>query len=548
MSREQQRTSRTSSKGTPPTNGSRIVGLDVARAVAICLMILENFKVLMLGTEQEHHLLVWLAGLTDGRSAPLFVTLAGVGVSLFTAKARREKDLDVLGQARWILLKRSLFFLAAGNLFILIWFMDILHFYALYIALAALLLLTSPTRRLLWYALGLTAFSAIVLYGRGEALFEHYEYWTAIGVLRDTFFDGIHPVFPWFVFVIVGVWIGRLDLGDATLRRRLLAGALAFAVGIELVSDILKQLAFVHEFPVVPATFPQLIDTRLTPPGPLYVLSASATSVVGIAGCLILADRWRRSAAIRALSAAGQLSFTLYIAHAVVGAGLLWLAGNLEDRSIDFAVGYWAAYTLLSITAADLYRRRFTLGPLEWLLRRSSGGMARKSAAERGKNEGKAKSSDRVRRGETSRKRNHQGWEPVAWIFGVIGTLWLVYFNIYGLLPPGECPDLSGPLRPGATVSGELSITCRERWLDVEIPAGLNEASLTIEVLAGSDTYLELWDEAITRVIAEDDDSGPGYCPRLEVGDLNGRYRLLIRPYRSETGPFMVGLRERAPY
>ena len=70
----------------------RIDGLDAARAVALFGMMIENFNVvsaLGMTNPQWRNLLM---GSLDGRSAPLFVILAGMGLSLMTLKARKSGD------------------------------------------------------------------------------------------------------------------------------------------------------------------------------------------------------------------------------------------------------------------------------------------------------------------------------------------------------------------------------------------------------------------------------------------------------------------------
>jgi uncharacterized membrane protein YeiB len=505
----------------------RIVGLDVARAVAICLMVLENFKVLMLGQRQDPHALVWLAGLTDGRSAPLFVLLAGVGISLFSAPARATPAPDAsaaLWGVRKVLLLRSLFFLALGNLFILVWYMDILHFYAVYIALAALLFLGASGPRLLVSAALVTVAATVELVWRREAFFESVDYYTPLGVLRDTFLDGIHPVLPWLAFVLVGMWLGRLDLASRSKRRDLLRWALVVAVGTEILSLALDHGAFTYGLEVLPPWFPHLWATRLSPPGPLYVVSASATSVAAVAACLVLTERFEASRIVRALAAAGQLSLTLYIAHAIVGAGLLWAIGSLEDHSVWFLLAYWSGYTALSVVFASWYRRRFRLGPLEWLMRRFSG----RSPALFGSGAPRPEGAHRPRRPK---------WPWLAFVGA--GTAALLYASLFGIdVPRAGCPRAAQPLRPGGAFAGELTALCRDQWIELDIP---DERDVSISTMSGLDIYLELRPRSRGREpLAVDDDSGPGFNARLSSRLPAGTYSVLVHPWRAGTGPYVV--------
>jgi uncharacterized membrane protein YeiB len=130
---------------------ARVPGYDVARAVAICGMVLINFGVYLLGPPQGTPIdiaLRWLAHVPGGRASSLFVTLAGVGI------ARMAYGDATL--ARATLLKRSALLVLFGTINLLLgWWIDILHFYACYLAIAAVFFLRATPRALLGSAIGL---------------------------------------------------------------------------------------------------------------------------------------------------------------------------------------------------------------------------------------------------------------------------------------------------------------------------------------------------------------------------------------------------------
>ncbi len=128
---------------------SRIIGYDVARSLAMIGMVMVNYKVVMGASEKGPEWLVWLAGLLDGRSAATFVILAGIGISMLSRKGRMARDRDRICQDRKTLFKRSVFLFVVGLLYIPLWPADILHFYGVYIAIAALFLTISD--RQLWF-------------------------------------------------------------------------------------------------------------------------------------------------------------------------------------------------------------------------------------------------------------------------------------------------------------------------------------------------------------------------------------------------------------
>ena len=67
----------------------RIIGYDLARALAVFGMVVVNFKIVKGAEDNGPAWLVSLVGLLSGRAAATFVVLAGIGISLLTQKPRR---------------------------------------------------------------------------------------------------------------------------------------------------------------------------------------------------------------------------------------------------------------------------------------------------------------------------------------------------------------------------------------------------------------------------------------------------------------------------
>lgn len=171
----------------------RIVGFDIARALAVFGMVVVNFKIVMVAEKSGTTWLDSAVGLLDGRAAATFVVLAGAGISLRSQKARASGDAGQVVQARTTLLKRAAFLLLAGLLYTPIWPGDILHFYGVYIAVAAFLL-AAPARRLWTIATALVlAFPMLLFtldYERGWdwATLSYDGLWTPAGMSRNLFF------------------------------------------------------------------------------------------------------------------------------------------------------------------------------------------------------------------------------------------------------------------------------------------------------------------------------------------------------------------------
>lgn len=352
----------------------RIIGYDLARAFAIFGMVVVNFKIVM-GAEQDGPAwIVNLVGLLDGRAAATFVVLAGAGLSLLSQKARTLDDRRQLAQDRRTLLKRALFLFFVGLLYTPIWPADILHFYGVYIAVAAFLLAASA--RQLWiYSVVLVLVFVVMFFtlnydhGWDWKTLEYYGFWTPVGMIRHLFYNGFHPVLPWLAFLLVGMVLGRQDMSDPTVRRRVLlwgAGVALVAEGVSwLLIHVLSTGVNLADQEAIIAIF----GTEPMPPMPLYVVAGTGTACAIIAAAISLGQRYYESAWLQPFVATGQLSLTLYVAHVVFGMGTLEAFGLLENQTLPFALFASVVFCMVGVLFAYLWRSRFKRGPLETVMR-----------------------------------------------------------------------------------------------------------------------------------------------------------------------------------
>lgn len=350
---------------------ARITALDFARALAIFGMIIVNYKLAM---QAEHSGSKWLQSITDmfeGRASSLFVVLAGIGVSLMTSKARASMNRDLLRQNRSSLFRRAAFLFVAGVLLLLMdWSADILHYYAVFMIAAALLMTVSDHIILGLFAVVLIASQLLLIlfdYSEGWDLsFTAYTgFWTIEGFMRNLLFNGFHPLFPWLGFFLIGMWIGRKGWLNKHSRAKVLLFSLLGTVVVESLS-----------FCVVKWTSPNLGDeaalylfgTKPMPPTMLYVLSGTCSAVAVISICLYIVDKFGQSILTQAVIHTGQLSLTHYIGHVVIGLGLLEIMGDLENGSLVFAVTYGSLYFIAAIIFSYMWRKWMARGPIELLM------------------------------------------------------------------------------------------------------------------------------------------------------------------------------------
>ncbi|WP_412562099.1 DUF418 domain-containing protein [Thalassobius sp. MITS945101] len=330
----------------------RLTGLDIARFLAFCGMVLVNFRIAAEVAAGQDLASILTNGL-EGRAAALFVVLAGVGLGLSRASAA-------------LVSKRAMFLIALGLLNLTIFEADILHYYGTYF-LCVLPFLGWTAPRLWGVAAGVAALAfAALIFGNYDAgwnwdTLEYSQFWTVEGYLRHTFYNGWHPVLPWLSFLLIGLGLSRLDLAAPPVQRRLsLWGAAMFVLGL-----LPAQL-------VPSGELAPLFGTAPIPPTPFYILSASGSAMVVIALCLCLGQSAPRLT--NPLALAGRQSLTLYLAHILLGMGILeglgLLGGVLNPMQIFL---YSLVFCLLCLLYVLMWQRVSTRGPLEALMRRIAG-------------------------------------------------------------------------------------------------------------------------------------------------------------------------------
>lgn len=506
---------------------SRLLAFDLARSFAIVMMVLINFQLMLAARPADgdgafSRALRWIVHVPSGRASSLFVVLAGVGISLLTRDARAATGPErwwVRALATRILLLRAAFLLIAGLLLYQVWWIDILHFYACYLLIAALVLWWIPDALLLLaYLLVVIAACAIHLL---DPPLPDLPLLSVQGFAIDALIDGVHPVLPWLAFVIYGLWLGRRDLGQPAIRRRIALVAAALFVGIELGALLLTTL--VLSWPPLSPLTPHLdlLGTGWSP-DPLYVISASCTATLFIvlAHELIDVPRIAGRRITRAMIAAGQLALSIYVTHAVLGVFIpRALFGWRQALPVEAVTAYWLAFCVTVVIGAAIWRRFVARGPLELVMR--------------------ALTSWRLPR-ERERIVPSPPPAPEApplprWTRGLalaVSALagLLLLLRITGI-------PLSATLDDGSRLGALSLFTQRQRHeLTITEPT-----IVTLETHSGLDLYLELDDRDGTR-IAEDDDSGEGTEARLVQRLDPGTYWVAVRPYGATTGPYRLSV------
>lgn len=344
--------------GTGDLKGSRrprLVGLDVARGLAILGMIIVN-----VGPVPATSLLHRLYLLPYGRASILFVTIAGLGMGYLLANRRHRLWPDLL----WRVLLLATLGLALQSMTDRV--SIILQTYAALFLLAPLLW-KLPSRALA----ALTA-TALVL---GPGLIVYHEIvhpWHEglKGVSLTTPLDdllysialsGPYPLASWTVPFVVGLLLARVDLHHpGTTRRMIVWGAVA-AVG----GAVLAQASYAILGERADTGPLRLLTGVAHGQMPLWLISSVGGAVFIIGVCL----RWEKMAPrVRGLLAdTGRFAFTAYVLHVIV----LALIKPADGFTLGTGILVSAILSAVVVGVATLWSRSGRPGPLEWLLRNS---------------------------------------------------------------------------------------------------------------------------------------------------------------------------------
>ncbi len=110
----------------------------------------------------------------------------------------------------------------------------------------------------------------------------------------------------------------------------------------------------------------------MLPPMPLYLVAGVGTACLVIVGAIWLGDHVSERITTPIVHT-GQLALTLYVAHVIVGMGVLEAFGRLEDQTLPFIVMASLVFSAVAVAWSTWWRRRHQRGPLEWVMRRIAG-------------------------------------------------------------------------------------------------------------------------------------------------------------------------------
>jgi uncharacterized protein len=356
---------------------NRVPGFDLARSYAIFGMFIVNFNTVF-GSHKDESLLGKFLSLFNGNSSTIFVILAGMGVALMTN--RETYSVAEKKNLRSVVLKRSWFLFFFGLLLFLWWPADILHFYGAYMHIAALVLFINK-KYYLWIAgAAILIFHVLLLIinfenGWNFDTLTYTDFWMLKGFLRNTFYNGWNPVFPWVAYFMLGMWLGRLQWNKVIVKRNVFVTGLIIFIVTEALQIMAAKKLFVEHIAFY-------ITADYLPPFLPFMLSTAGFGLMMIVLCLVIGEKFADARWLQWLTATGRMTLTHYVLHLTVGILILVLftgrsfEGTISEEaavSPFFILLYSFVFFVMSIAFSTWWSKKFKQGPFEMLMRKIAG-------------------------------------------------------------------------------------------------------------------------------------------------------------------------------
>ncbi|TWH05001.1 uncharacterized protein DUF1624 [Nocardioides sp. J9] len=370
-----------------PLRPGRLVGIDVARTVALLGMIATH----VLDGRTASGDLTLVQSVAGGRASALFAVLAGVSIALISGGTEpvrgAERTRTVLGLAARAVLVAAIGLVLGGletGLAIILAYYGVLFLLGLpFVALRALPLAVLAG---VWLVVA-PVVSHLVRPELPERVYESPDLGRLAEpgpLLADLLLSGFYPALPWLAYLLAGMAIGRTDLSGWRTPLRLAAAGAGLAVVATAVSRLFTASLEVRTVlvPYRVTTEEQVLrilaDSQhgSTPTGgawqwllvvsphsatPLDLAHTIGTSmaVIGVALVLVaVLPRWGR-AGLAVVAGAGAMPLSLYTLHVVMRTPEVWPA------EVEGSFGQHVLVVLGTGAVFALLGRR---GPLEWVV------------------------------------------------------------------------------------------------------------------------------------------------------------------------------------
>lgn len=324
--------------------GRRLTGIDAARGIALLGMMATHIFPLY---NEQTGVPSWTGLVLSGRSSALFAVVAGIGLALLTGGSQPRSGSALTADRRGIAVRALIIALAGLTLGGLDTSIAIILFHYGVLFLLALPFVGMRVPKLALWAGGWLLLSPVAAYLIRPWIYEHVSpptldtniTWDAFlqpaTLAADVLFTGFYPVVQWLSYLLIGMLIGRLRLGELPVQTGLVAAGITAAAGAKFLSYYLlldkgglEAILATNSGRIWPLE--QMMEVNLAgvkqtgswwwlavsgphSGTPLDLLHTAGTAAAVVGVCLLLTRA--RPNLLLPLSAAGAMTLTLYSVH-----------------------------------------------------------------------------------------------------------------------------------------------------------------------------------------------------------------------------------------
>ena len=365
-------------------SSSRIESLDVARAIALFGVVAMNFHAYLNGAQSMYPTQpsVWdrlfnpLTGPLTTRFAATFVLIAGIGVSLFTQRARVSYNHADIQHARIVLLRRGTLLYVLGYFVQWIWPGTILFYYGAYFIIAAAVFAWSSRQLIGLCAISIVAAAGLSWWRASQLIEGNNTRWlspspnTPRNLLIRTFLDYTHPVFPWIAFFIAGILLGRHIHHLSKIRLPLMFIAVLTMLATHFANFLFSPSIQLSDRDSIVA---KLLSTQPLDRGILFSLGTLATAVVALCLISLVVERAPHLALTQLLVRAGRMTLSVYLLHVIIFNLVVHQLHWVGATGLDTALVLSMSFYVVALFLASGWNKRFGLGPAERVYRAFGG-------------------------------------------------------------------------------------------------------------------------------------------------------------------------------
>lgn len=309
-----------------------------------------------------------ITGPLTTRFAATFVLIAGIGVSLFTKQARESGARADIQHLRIVLLRRGVLLYFVGYFLQWIWPGTILFYYGAYFIIAAAIFAWSSQRLIALGVASIVIAAGLSWWRASQSLNSNPTNWLSPSpnsprnLLIRTFLDYTHPVFPWIVFFIAGIIIGRHIHRIAIIRLRLVFVAFLAMLATHGANFLFTPSSRISDHNFILA---KLLSTQPLDRGILFSIGTLATAIVALCLVSFVVEHAPQTRLTQFLARAGRMTLTMYVLHVLffnlIVHHLHWVGATGLDTALVLSLSFY----VVALISASGWNKYFGLGPAE---------------------------------------------------------------------------------------------------------------------------------------------------------------------------------------